>query len=667
MIDRDATFVCSIPVNFMDNKEILIPRSRIMPTKGDDIDTVKRSKQFGNRRAFDILMEAQHYWNQMDTFRRERERNKRYNYGDQWGDIIEVDGQTMTEEEYIKKQGSIPLKNNLIRRFTRRVLGTYRGQMKEPTCTSRDRSEQEAGETMSIVLQANMQLNKMNELHARSMEEFLISGFIVHRKWHGWRNGKLDCWTDYINPNNFFIDNNMRDFRGWDVSMLGEVHDISFGELVSNFANSPSDYRRLKEIYEWAAEKSHLASFAEEFGYSKLQNYDFLFTSEPGRCRVIEVWRKEQKPRFRCHDVLKGTIFKVDTEDYKSLVVDVNNERLRKATESGMDKSEVPLIESEWFVDDYWYYYYLTPFGDILDEGETPYWHGSHPYVFKAYPFIDGEIHSFVSDIIDQQRYTNRLITLYDWIMRASAKGVLLVPEDSIPDGMSVEEFAEAWTEFNGVVVYKPSASGKVPTQVANNSTNIGISELLNLQLKFFEDISGVSQALQGKPGFSGQSAAMYSQQVQNSSMSLLDLLESYSNFVVEGAYKDVKNIQQFYDDERVFNISGKRKEVVYTPDKIRDVEMDISISESTTTPVYRQINNDTLMQLFQMQAINIEQLLEYGTFPFADELLQSIKSQKEQMQKGEAPEGIPPELMQQAQQGADMGAVEQLRNAIQQ
>ena len=56
MIDRDATFVCSIPVNFMDNKEILIPRSRIMPAKGDDIDTVKRSKQFGNRRAFDILM-----------------------------------------------------------------------------------------------------------------------------------------------------------------------------------------------------------------------------------------------------------------------------------------------------------------------------------------------------------------------------------------------------------------------------------------------------------------------------------------------------------------------------------------------------------------------------------------------------------------------------------
>ncbi len=34
--------------------------------------------------------------------------------------------------------------------------------------------------------------------------------------------------------------------------------------------------------------------------------------------------------------------------------------------------------------------------------------------------------------MIDQQRYANRLITLYDWVMRASAKGVLLLPEGSV-------------------------------------------------------------------------------------------------------------------------------------------------------------------------------------------------------------------------------------------
>ena len=235
-------------------------------------------------------MEAQHYWNQMEDFRKDRERNKRYTYGFQWDDKICVDGETMTEEEYIKRQGNVPLKNNLIRRLVKSVLGVYRSQSKEPTCTARDRDEQKLGETMSTILQCNMQLNRMTEVYARTMEEFLISGFIVHRKSYGWRNGKEDCWTDYVQPNNFFIDNNMRDFRGWDVSVLGEIHDISFGQLCEQFASSPEDYRRLRDIYKWAAKKEYIASYAERFGYSRLENYDFLFTSEPGRCRVIEVW-----------------------------------------------------------------------------------------------------------------------------------------------------------------------------------------------------------------------------------------------------------------------------------------------------------------------------------------------------------------------------------------
>ena len=646
----------------------LLPMSRIAPGRNDaaEIDTVVSAKRYGDRRAFDILMEAQYYWSQMDDFRKDRERNKRYTYGFQWDDMICVDGKSMSEEEYIKSQGNVHLKNNLIRRLVRSVLGVYRSQSKEPTCTARDRDEQKLGETMSTILQCNMQLNRMNDVYARTMEEFLISGFIVHRKSYGWRNGKEDCWTDYVQPNNFFIDNNMRDFRGWDVSVLGEVHDISFGQLCEQFASSPQEYRQLRDIYKWAARKDYIATYAERFGYSRLENYDFLFTSEPGRCRVIEIWRKEQKPRYRCHDYQNGDIFKIDEEDYAQVVLTENEERMRMAKEAGMPEDEVPLIKATWFVDDYWYFYYLSPFGDILREGETPYEHGSHPYVFKAYPFIDGEIHSFVADVIDQQRYTNRLITLYDWIMRASAKGVLMMPEDCLPDGVSIDDIAESWTEFNGVIVYKPSKSGKVPEQVANNSTNIGIAELLNMQLKFFEDISGVTGALQGKPGYSGESASHYNQQTENATKSLLDLLECFSCFVVDGAYKDVKNMQQFYDSKRVFNIAGKSgAQIEYDPKKIRDVEFDLSITESTSTPAYRHLANDMLMQLYQSQAISVEQLLEHGDFPFADELLQSIKSQKEQLEQGKVPDGLSPELMAQAQQGANMQAVNKLNNAM--
>lgn len=320
-----------------------------------------------------------------------------------------------------------------------------------------------------------------------------------------------------------------------------------------------------------------------------------------------------------------------------------------------MTEDDIPQITATWMIDHYWYYYYLTPFGHILKEGETPYEHKSHPYVFKAYPFIDGEIHSFVADVIDQQRYTNRLITLYDFIMRASAKGALLFPEGCEPDGFSMEEIAEEWSRFDGIVMYKPKPGIPAPQQIASNSTQIGITELLNLQLKFFEDISGVNGALQGKPGYANQSAALYNQQTQNATTSLLDLLDSFSGFVKDGATKDVKNMQQFYDTKRIFNIAGKNAQVEYDPKRIRDVDFDLSIIESTATPAYRQMANEILMQLWQAQAISVEQLLEHGDFPFADDLLQSLQSQKEQLEQGQTPDALSPQLLQQVQQRTNM------------
>lgn len=636
----------------------LIPLSRVRGKV--ELDTIKHSKHSGNRRAFDVLMEAQSYWDAMRRFRDDRERNKRYCYGDQWRDVIEVDGKSMTEEDYIKSQGNVPLKNNLIRRLVRNVIGVHRSQNKEPSCVARDRDEQRLAETMSTMLQTVMHINKMDELYARTMEEYLISGFAVHKKWYGWRDGRCEAWTDIVQPNNFFIDSNMRDVRGWDVSCCGEVHDISFQELCNKFARSNADCQRFATIYKNATDKSLLAKTVEEFGYSNPHNIDFLFSADHTRCRVIEVWRKESKPRYRCHDWNSGELYIIDNSDYHDMVVLENQDRIQRGFAAGLSKDDIPLIDAEWYYDNYWYCYLLSPFGDILDEYESPYNHKSHPYVFKAYPFIDGEIHSFVGDVLDQQRYTNRLVTMHDWIMRASVKGVLLFPEDCLPDGTSIEDIADEWTRFNGVLMIKAKPGVPLPQQVSNNATNIGISELLNLQLKFFEDISGVNGALQGKPGYSSTSGTLYQQQTQNATISLLDIQESLSSFIVDAAWKDVKLIQQYYDDKRQLKIAGKNAFLLYEPDKQRNIEYDINICEIQVSPDTRQRANELLMTIWQSGQITLTQLLEHGDFPFADDLLQSIKSQQEQMQQAQQVSQLSPELQQQAQQGADMDAVNQ-------
>ena len=643
--------------------------SRVRIDKGEkSLDSVKRSKAInsGERaRGMEMLMEAQNYYASGYRFRNARDRNRRYTYGDQWGDIVCVDGKYMTEEEYIKSQGQVPLKNNLIRRLVRNVIGSYVNQGTEPRSTARDRDEQPQAETLNALLEYVMQVNEMDEMYSHAMREFLISGMPVMRKWYGWNTAlqKQDCWTDNVSPSMFIPDSKMRDPRGWDCQFVGEIHDVSRNELMTQFAKSPEDYRRLEKIYENARDVKAGSMTWEQFGYDDGKaSSDFLLPTDSSLCRVIEVWRKESKPRYRCHDWGEGNIFICDPQDYSALVERENAARLAQAAASGIPADDVALVEAEWFMDTYWCYYYLSPFGDILAEGETPYKHKSHPYVFKPYPFIDGEIHSFVEDVIDPQRYINRNFITLDWIWRASAKGVLMIPDDCL-NGQDPNDFADQWAKFNGVIVYKPSKSGALPQQIAANSANVGIYEFLNYQLKSMEDISGVSAALQGKGSFAGESGSHAQMMIQQAATSLVDLFRSFNSFVIEGTRKDLKNIQQFYDEKRIRQIVG---DTGVDLSGIKDLDFDVSVVQSPSSQQYKAWANDFLMNLYNSKAFDVKTLLRVAKdLPYADALLQQLESQEAQMAQGQMPDGISPEIMQQVQQQANPQAMQMLGRAM--
>ena len=160
-----------------------------------------------------LLDEARRSWQQLAAFREVRERCKRYCYGDQWGDMVNVGNDWMREEQYIRSQGSEPLKNNLIRRLVRQVLGLYRSEMKPLNCVVCGEHGARHSAVLSAMLSYNSRLNHADELNARALEEFLISGMTVQRKTFARRHGCADCWTDMVSPARFFIDRGCSDSR----------------------------------------------------------------------------------------------------------------------------------------------------------------------------------------------------------------------------------------------------------------------------------------------------------------------------------------------------------------------------------------------------------------------------------------------------------------------
>ena len=118
------------------------------------------------------------------------------------------------------------------------VVGVYRSQAKEPICVARDRDEQKIGETMSITLQYNNQLNRVMEIQSLLLKEMCIGGVPIAKEVYGWKENKIDCWTEVVPPNDFFVDSSGKDIRGWDVTIIGQIHNISFETVCREFASN---------------------------------------------------------------------------------------------------------------------------------------------------------------------------------------------------------------------------------------------------------------------------------------------------------------------------------------------------------------------------------------------------------------------------------------------
>jgi len=427
-----------------------------------------------NTKDIDTLRSAYAAWSAAAQLRASRDRHKRYTYGDQWSDPVDDHtGRLVREGDLMHSRGHRVLTNNLIRQLVKAVVGRFRGMMAD------------AG-AYDTAPGSVARRNCLPELDARMLEEFVISGCAVQRVTSECRPTGSGLWVDNVNPRRFFV-NPYTDPRGLDITLIGMLHDMTPGEVVNRFGGgSAARARELLRLYDTAAGDR---AFAPDtvLGAATPAAAGF-FDAPAGLCRVAEVWTLESRP------------------------VTARGGRMHMAFE--------------------WRQRWLAPDGTLLYSALSPYGHGSHPFVVKMYPLTDGEVHSFVEDVIDQQRTINRMVVLIDTMLATSAKGTLLFPVRRLPKGVTLDDVARLWSQPDSVLPV--DGQGDMPTQVITNTAGSGAYQALQLQMQLLGDISGLSDAFLGRNVAASTGSDMYEAQVRNASVTLTDLLETYIGFITE-------------------------------------------------------------------------------------------------------------------------------------
>ena len=634
-----------------------------------EMDTVKaRRKELRSKNQdADLLRRCNNVWNNLSDFRETRARSVRFCYGDQWGDTIVVNGKVKTYREYLMETGNVVLQTNQIKNRVETIVGQMVRDQMEPVCHAIDREEQQYGEVMTAAVQANCNKNEIMELKKLWMRELNLGGLAVAYESydeHSGPNHSADSWTSFINPNMFFFESESVDPRFWDSSLVGRFFYCSFEDICAKFGRSPHDYDVLRQIY-----SNQSVTFRNTEATSQNDKFDdgqlsFMRSGDPSRCYVCEVWTKESRPRIRLWDQNFGYEEIIDADDttYRRQVREENESRKLMAIRKGINPDNVSYIVGDgygatdderngFFMDTFWYCRFLAPDGTILWEGESPFADRSHPFSVCMFPFVDGKLTGYMNDAIDHNLAMNRAVVLHDWLLRAQQKGMVVVPKTILGD-VTPQEFARNWTSIDGMLFLDIDESKKdlFPQVFHGPAQTFDVGALLATYSKLMDQGTPVNAALQGKTPNSGTSGTLYAQMANNAATPIAALMDAFNKFVESVLNKKMKNICMFYTPDRFEKIAGQIDGIFDNPNlnlnEVGNLEYDLTIKESSNTPVSRAMINQDAKEFVMNGLIDFEEYLEIADVPYADKILQGRQARRAEMEAAEQ-QGIIPETVQ--------------------
>ena len=607
-----------------------------------NFDTSKAAEKYkkGQEENMKELMQWKEHWDSLYYFRENYLKACNYITGRQLEDYITYKGTRMTKRAAIRKQGKNPIVVNVIFELMNSILGNFANSHPKSQIVARGNESRAASDLLTNALHSVLDLNQITELDTQQLQIFLASGaafFSVQDKWHSDIMRK-EAYVKNINPCEMFFNSDTKDVRGDDIYLIGQIIETTKDNVIATFAKNQSDIEVLEHLLSPNIDE-YISTINGLTGEN--ESTDFFLPSVDSNIRIYLGWQLKQEFRIIASDPLDGSKEEIKG-NLKSVIQAISNQnavRREQLTARGdIDEETIlaSLITAETRLVTYWTYKFLTKEGYCLEEGESPFEHKSHPYAFILRPLINGEVYGFLRPLLQIQDVINEQYMMLKWLIESSAKGLLMIPTSALEgSGYDINDWAEAWTETGGVILYSAKPGVDLPREITSNSNDAGIKQMLDMTMGIMDKIGGISKAAKGQEVSSGTPASLYFQMAQNSSQNIATTMKSFEQALLLRDTKIIKvEIQLREDGDYVDYEDIENEAMLWQSDLIKDLPFKVVVKSGTDNPVYKMTIEDTLLKLLESQNINLKMYLKNSSLPFASTLLKQVTELEQQMQQ---------------------------------
>ena len=520
-------------------------------------------------------------------------------------------------------------------------------------------------------------LNKFKSKQAKIALDLALAGLAVQRSFFHGGHQRFET----IEPEDFIFDRNARENDLSDAEFMGTIKYMDIPTILERYQLDPEDAKTIEQ-------------YTQDTGNTQLeiagngnQNYS------TSRLPVVTMYWKDSE-RYKYGWVK-------DEDGYESLV------RIGDRKEGDLDNSPVYTEEdlitppdtpknrmqfpngkktAMLYCDVLRYCVYIpseiasnknreNKLPDmVLEHGQEPYQETSYQdlsnvkFPFKVYTwgYVSGEVFSPVDDIIDPQRFINRMISLTESRFNSSGGSNIVIDEDSVDDP------AQAYRDIKDGKPLTVRTRGKgVPNTVGYydatpKSGSYAMFDVVSQMKSLIQDVTGVNEGLKGESTGSEQLVGVTKLMIQRGSLMQEPFYNAISEIFLQ-MFESVASVgKKFYiDNERELAIAAGDESVkIFQLSKdIRNEDFLIFIERDNSDELLKSQANQMLSVFLEMGLVDEEMFANLYDRSTPTKVMADVRSFVKR--KKEAERRLAEE--EQAQQQQMMGQEQQMMQEAQQ